>query len=104
MVTALGNQEIGTLQGPPMETSTGSTVISRCQMCTFGWTELPDYWDLLILDPAPGGTRGASVVVARTGQAPPRTSTTCPLRSPPDSPGSDGTQRRRARRSLAARF
>lgn len=60
MVTALGNQEIGTLQQDlgPWKTSTGSTVILDAR-CAFGWTELPDYWDLLILDPAPGGTRGS---------------------------------------------
>ena len=72
MVTALGNQEIGTLQQDlgPWKTSTGSTVTLDAR-CAFGWTELPDYWDLLILDPrAWGAPAGASVVVARTGQAP----------------------------------
>ncbi|MGB3014789.1 MAG: hypothetical protein WBB41_09230, partial [Candidatus Nanopelagicales bacterium] len=44
MVTALGNQEIGTLQQDlgPWKTSTGSTVILDAR-CAFGWTELPDY-------------------------------------------------------------
>lgn len=56
MVTALGNQEIGTLQQDlgPWKTSTGSTVILDAR-CAFGWTELPDYWDLLILDPRAWG-------------------------------------------------
>jgi cysteine desulfurase len=72
MVTALGNQEIGTVQQDlsRWKTESRSTVILDARTA-FGWTALPDYWDLLILDPrAWGAPAGASVVVARTGRAP----------------------------------
>lgn len=72
MVTALGNQEIGTVQQDlgQWRISSGSTVILDARTA-FGWTGLPDYWDVLVLDPrAWGAPAGASVVVARTGQAP----------------------------------
>jgi cysteine desulfurase len=72
MVTALGNQETGAVQRDlsQWKADSGSTVILDAR-CAFGWTELPDYWDVLVLDPrAWGAPAGASVVVARTGRAP----------------------------------
>lgn len=73
LATALGNQEIGAVQSDlgPWAARTGSVVVLDAR-CALGWMELPDYWNLLVVDPrAWGAPAGSAMVAARSG-APPR--------------------------------
>lgn len=72
LATALGNQEIGAVQSDlgQWAARTGSAIVLDAR-CALGWIDLPDYWDLLILDPrAWGAPAGAAVVASRSGSTP----------------------------------
>lgn len=67
LATAAANQEIGSLQADlgPWARGTGSAVVLEAS-CAYGWTELPDWWQRMILDPrAWGGAAGAVAIVSR---------------------------------------
>jgi cysteine desulfurase len=73
LVTALGNQEIGVVQTPLQHWAqdTGSVVVLDAR-CAFGWIDLPEHWDFLVLDPrAWGAPAGSAITVARADSPPP---------------------------------
>jgi cysteine desulfurase len=67
LVTSAVNQEIGTRQAPLSDWArrSGSAVVLEASSA-YGWTDLPDHWDRVVLDArAWGSPAGAVAVVSR---------------------------------------
>lgn len=70
LVTNLANREIGALQSDlsAWQAQQDSALVLDAS-CSFGWVDIPDYWDALVLEPrAWGAPPGAWPLLARTEQ------------------------------------